>query len=138
MSSRGGTRSGCGRKLLTPRSRLVSKEKKKKTKKRWEDKHRKLYMAADVHSSWKRIKCMCLYSTDTAFAQHLLSLEMRRRVGLLGMVAGKAGTRGTPSAATMVQSRKRLDLGSAVEVQGNLCRGDFRIPGHLFTYLSTL
>ena len=54
------------------------------------------------------------------------------------MVAGKAGTRGTPSAATMVQSRKRLDLGSAVEVQGNLCRGDFRIPGHLFTYLSTL
>ena len=48
------------------------------------------------------------------------------------MVAGKAGTRGTPSATTMVQSRKRLDLGSAVEFQGNLCRSDFRIPGHLF------
>ena len=31
MSSRGGTRSGSGRKLLSPRSRLVSKEKKKKT-----------------------------------------------------------------------------------------------------------
>ena len=31
MSSRGGIRSGSGRKLLSPRSRLVSKEKKKKT-----------------------------------------------------------------------------------------------------------
>ena len=30
MSSRGGIRSGSGRKLLSPRSRLVSKEKKKK------------------------------------------------------------------------------------------------------------
>ncbi len=35
---------------------------------------------------------------------------------LLGMVSGKAGTREAPS----VQSRKRLDLGSAVEVQGKL------------------
>ena len=31
MSSGGGIRSGSGRKLLSPRSRLVSKEKKKKT-----------------------------------------------------------------------------------------------------------
>ena len=75
MSSRGGIRTGSGRKLLSPRSGLVSKEekkKKKKTKKRWEDEHRKLYVAADVHASWKKLKCMCLYSTDTAFAQHLL------------------------------------------------------------------
>ena len=71
MSSRGGIRTGSGRKLLSPRSRLVSKEKKQKTKKRWEDEHRKLYVAADVHASWKKLKCMCLYSTDTAFAQHL-------------------------------------------------------------------
>ena len=35
MSSRGGIQTGSGRKLLSPRSRLVSKEKKKKTKKRW-------------------------------------------------------------------------------------------------------
>ena len=33
MSSRGGIRSGSGRKLLSPRSRLVSKEKKKKRRK---------------------------------------------------------------------------------------------------------
>ena len=31
MSSRGGIQRGSGRKLLSPRSRLVSKEKKKKT-----------------------------------------------------------------------------------------------------------
>lgn len=68
---------------------------------------------------------MCLYSTDTAFAQHLLSLEMRRRAGLLGMVYGKSATRGVPSA----QSRKRLaiDLGSAVEIQ------DPFDPGHTST-----
>ena len=41
MSSRGGIQTGSGRKLLSPRSRLVSKEKKKKTKKRWEDEHRR-------------------------------------------------------------------------------------------------
>ena len=29
----------------------------------------------DVHESWKNIKCMCVYSSDTAFAQHLFSLE---------------------------------------------------------------
>ena len=81
MSSRGGSRSGSGRKLLSPRSRLASKEKNKGTKKRWEEQHRKLYIAVDVHASWKKVKCMCLYSTDTAFAQHLLSLEMRRRAG---------------------------------------------------------
>lgn len=81
MSSRGGSRSGSGRKLLSPRSRLASKEKSKGTKKRWEEQHKKLYIAADVHASWKKVKCMCLYSTDTAFAQHLLSLEMRRRAG---------------------------------------------------------
>ena len=51
MSSRGGIRSGSGRKLLSLRSRLVSKEKKKKTKKRWEDEHLRLYIAADVHEN---------------------------------------------------------------------------------------
>ena len=65
MSSRGGIQTGSVGKLLSPRSCLVSKEKKKKTKKRWEDEHRKLHVAADVHT------------TNTVFAQHLLSLEMR-------------------------------------------------------------
>ena len=60
MSSRGGIRTGSGQKLLSPRSRLVSKEKKKKTKKRWEDEHRKLNVAADVHASWKKLKLLSI------------------------------------------------------------------------------
>ena len=83
MSTKSGLRSGSGRKVLTPRSRLASKEKKKKRNRRWEEAHQKLYIAKDVYQSWKKIKCMCVYSTDTAFAQHLLSLEMRRRMGLV-------------------------------------------------------
>ncbi|XP_073238272.1 uncharacterized protein [Porites lutea] len=66
------------------------------------------------------MKCMCVYSSDTAFAQHLLSLEMRRRAGLLGIVASKSGVRGrgTKEAPLSVQSpRKRLDLGSSGEIQ---------------------
>ena len=53
MTSREGTRSSSGRKLLLPLCLPVSKEKKKKTKKRWTDEHRKLYIAADVHTSPK-------------------------------------------------------------------------------------
>ena len=55
MSSRRGIRSGSGRKLLSPRSRLVLKENKKKTKKRWEDEHRELYIAADAHATLRKI-----------------------------------------------------------------------------------
>ena len=61
-SSRGGFRSGQRRKLLSPRSRLVSKEKK--TKKRWRTNIR------DVHASWKKVRCLYLYSIDTACTQH--------------------------------------------------------------------
>ncbi|XP_068692308.1 uncharacterized protein [Montipora foliosa] len=64
---------------------------------------------------------MCVYSSDTAFAQHLLSLEMRRRAGLLGIAATKAGVRGrgTKNAPLSVQSprSKRLHLGSSGEIQ---------------------
>ena len=40
------------------------------------------------------------------------------------MVSGKAGTREAPS----VQSRKRLDLGSAVGVQGNFRKHSISCP----------
>ena len=65
MSSRGGIRSGSGRKLVSPRSRLVSKENKKKTKERWEDEYRKRYIAVDVSATWKKIKSVCLYIPRT-------------------------------------------------------------------------
>ena len=77
----GGVRSSSGRKLLSPRSRLVSKGRDKKTKKQWNEDHRRITVARDVYENWRKMKCMCVYSSDTAFAQHLLSLEMRRRAG---------------------------------------------------------
>ena len=55
---------------------------------------------------------------------------------LLGIVSGKNGTRGVPSA----QSRKRLaiDLGSAVEMQGNFCQCSLSVSFrfHLFKFFS--
>ena len=72
-----GVRSGGGRRLISPRSRFVSKGRQKKTKKKqWDEDHKNISVARDVHGSWKKIKCMYVYSSDTAFAQHLLSLEL--------------------------------------------------------------
>ena len=48
------------------RSVAVLFGKKTKTKKRWEDVHPR----SDVHASWKKVKCLYLYSTDIAFTQH--------------------------------------------------------------------
>ena len=55
-------------------------QNKEENNSRWEKAHRKLCIENDVHESWKKIKGMCVDSTDTAFAQHLLSLEVRRRM----------------------------------------------------------
>lgn len=57
---------GSGRKLFSPRNRLVSKEKVKRRRKRWEDEHRKLYIAADVHASLKKVQSVYWFSTDAA------------------------------------------------------------------------
>ena len=48
------------------RSLAVLFGKKTKTMKRWEDVHPR----SDVHASWKKVKCLYLYSTDIAFTQH--------------------------------------------------------------------
>ena len=73
-----GVRSGSGQKLLSPRSRFnVSKGRKKK----WDDGHKRIFVSRDVSECWNEMKRVCVYSSDTAFAQHLLSLEMRRRAG---------------------------------------------------------
>ena len=84
----GGLRNGSSRKLLSSRSRFVSKGRKKKTKKQWDEDHNRISVARDVHESWKNIKCMCVYSSDTAFAQHLLSLELRRRARFPSVLPG--------------------------------------------------
>ena len=68
-------------KRLGTKAAFVSKpvciqRKKEKGKKQWEEDHKKISVARDVHESWKKINCVCVYSSDTAFAQHLLFLEM--------------------------------------------------------------
>ena len=48
------------RKLLTPRSRLVRKKKRKKGKIQGrKSKTLYIYIAADMHTSWKKVKRMC-------------------------------------------------------------------------------
>ena len=63
--------------------------KKEKDKKRWDEDHKRISVARDVHESWKNIKCMCAYSSETAFAQYLLSsLELRRRASFPYVLPG--------------------------------------------------
>ena len=54
----GGVQSGSGRKLLSLRSRFVSKGRKKKAKEQWDEDHKRIYVARDVHESWKK-KSVC-------------------------------------------------------------------------------
>ena len=58
--------------------RFVSKgrEKKTKKKKQWDENHKGLSVAREVHERLKKIKFMRVYSSDTAFARHLLSFEL--------------------------------------------------------------
>ena len=76
---RGRKRFGAGRRILSPASFTKSSENRGKTKHKWNQEHSRIYIKKEIHETWKRMKELCLYSTDTAFAQHLLSLEMRRR-----------------------------------------------------------
>ena len=62
--------------------------RKEKYKKQWDEDHKRISVARDVHESWKNIKCMCVYSSDTAFAQHFLSLELRRRASFPSVLPG--------------------------------------------------
>ena len=64
----GGVRSGSERKQLSPRSRFVSKGRKTKTKKQWDQDDKRISVARDAHVSYKKLKYMCVYSPDTAFA----------------------------------------------------------------------
>ena len=54
----------------------IQRKKEKDKEKQWDEDHKMISVARNVHESWKKIKCMCVYSSDTAFA--LLTLELRR------------------------------------------------------------
>ena len=71
MSSRGGRRIGSGRKRIYDSSTTRLKV--------WQKGHQRIWLDHIIYSSWVSAKMKCGYSTDTAFAGHLLSLEQRRR-----------------------------------------------------------
>ena len=52
--------SGSGRQLLSPRSPFASKGRKNETKKQWDEDHKRISLAIDVHESWKN-ECMCVF-----------------------------------------------------------------------------
>ena len=55
-------------KRLWSKAGLYPKEERKIQKKQWDEDHKRISVARDVRESWKNIKCMCVYSSDTAFA----------------------------------------------------------------------
>lgn len=71
MSALGGSRAGSGRK------RLYSS--KNSYKEIWRRGYRSIWIDNMIYSSWVSAELKCGYSTDSNFAAHLLSLEMRRR-----------------------------------------------------------
>lgn len=71
MSALGGSRAGSGRKRL-----YSSKESYNEI---WRRGYRPIWIDNMIYSSWVSAELKCGYSTDSNFAAHLLSLEMRRR-----------------------------------------------------------
>ena len=41
----------------------IQRKKESDKKKQWDEDHKRIYVARDVHESWKNIKCMCVYSS---------------------------------------------------------------------------
>lgn len=71
MSSHGGRRTGSGRKRIYESSKTRIQV--------WQKGHQRIWLDYVIYSSWVSAKTKCGYSSDTAFAGHLLSLEQRRR-----------------------------------------------------------
>lgn len=71
MSALGGSRAGSGRKRL-----YSSKDSYNEI---WRRGYRPIWIDNMIYSSWVSAELKCGYSTDSNFAAHLLSLEMRRR-----------------------------------------------------------
>ena len=66
----------------------IRRKKEKDKKKQWDEDRKRISVARDVHESWKNTECMCVYSSDTALAQHLLSLELQRRARFPSVLLG--------------------------------------------------
>ncbi|CAH3027119.1 unnamed protein product, partial [Porites evermanni] len=92
MSARGGKRYGSGRRLLSPGSFVKSIEKRSDSRSSWLKSHGRIYVRRDILDTFKKLKAQCVFSTDTAFLQHLLSFEMRRQQSLKAKQAMKKST----------------------------------------------
>ena len=78
-SKRGGKRRGSGRPVFSPRSHKESQRKRVEYTKDLEKSRHRISIEKTVYQTWKKLKSLCVYNSDTAFAKHLLSLELRRR-----------------------------------------------------------
>ncbi|XP_032220096.2 uncharacterized protein LOC116603149 [Nematostella vectensis] len=58
---------------------MLSPEDPMKRKKTWEQQHIRVRLLKDVYSTWQELRKASIYASDSAFASHLLSLELRRR-----------------------------------------------------------
>ncbi|CAH3025853.1 unnamed protein product [Porites evermanni] len=92
MSARGGKRYGSGRRLLSPGSFVRSIEKRSDSRSSSLKSHGRIYVRRDILDTFKTLKAQCVFSTDTAFLQHLLSFEMRRQQSLKAKQALKKST----------------------------------------------
>ncbi|KAM7442485.1 hypothetical protein ABFA07_008588 [Porites harrisoni] len=92
MSAGGGKRYGSGRRLLSPGSFVRSIEKRSDSRSSWLKSHGRIYVRRDILDTFKTLKAQCVFSTDTAFLQHLLSFEMRRQQSLKAKQAMKKST----------------------------------------------
>ena len=79
MSARGGRRCGSGGRLLSPGSFVSSTEKRLDSRGAWLKAHGRIYVRRHILDTFKTLKAQCVFSTDTAFLQHLLSFEMQRQ-----------------------------------------------------------
>ena len=69
---RGGRRANSGRQILTPDKLFLRKKMR-------ESKFTRIRVSKDIHSTWNTLKSSSTFKTDSTFAAHLLSLELRRR-----------------------------------------------------------
>ena len=78
-SNYGGKRAGSGRYMHSPGTYAKRQAERGLYLKKWQANHKRISIAKTVCKTWEDLKSLCKYSSDTAFAKHLLSLEMRRR-----------------------------------------------------------
>lgn len=78
-SKHGGKRPRRGRALLSPNSFEKAQARRKLYLEKWRSNHRRISLEKTVYKTWQNLKETCNYSSDTAFAKHLLSLELRRQ-----------------------------------------------------------